>query len=194
MKTNQNFSNGLMIIFLTITGLCYAQSDLKPPVQSSQFSAGISLGHYRYDPGVAVEVTTPAFLKDNLSLRFRTSVQWLEEYKSVYDHWASYNTYNLGLVYYAQIVDRTRFYSEVGMLSIIPDIKFSDEVSLEGFYILNGLEILLFTKPDFSMALSLAIGPSFIEAYADKIEGRPRYGSGLSYITGVRAYFGNMKE
>ena len=194
MKTNKNFSSGLMILFLTISGFSYAQSDLKPPVQSSQFSAGLSMGHYRYDPGVAFELTTPAFLKDNLSLRFKTSVQWLEEYKSAYHHWASYNTYSLGLVYYAQIVDRSRFYSEVGMLSIIPNIKFSDEASLEGFYILNGLEILLLTKPDFSLWLSLGIGPSFIEAYADKIEGRPRYGSGLSYITGVRAYFGKMKE
>lgn len=157
--------------------------------RSEGLSAGISLGHYRYDPGIGIEFTTRSIFQNHLSLRLKASVQWLEAYKATHNHWVSYRTFAIGLVYYGELFERARFFAEVGILGISPNQKFSDHSLVEGFYQFNGLEVTLLDKNDFTLALFFGIGPMFTHAHAEKIEGNPGYGNGLHYVNGLRVYF-----
>ena len=157
---------------------------------ASRLSAGISAGHYKYDPGIAIEFTTRAVFQHHLSLRIRGSIQWLEDYQAIHYEWISYNTFSAGLVYNGRLFDRTRFYTEFGFLGIVPDARFSEAGFVEGFYQFNGLEITLLDRKDYTLCLHLGVGPAFIKASAEKIEGNPRYANGFHFINGVRVYFG----
>ena len=153
-------------------------------------SVGISVGHYRYDPGISIEFTTRAIFQNHLSMRVRGSIQWLEAYKSAHYQWISYQTFSTGFVYNGMISDRARYYAEIGILGIVPDRRFSDKGFVEGIYQFNGLEIFIFSSEDYVLCLHLGVGPTFINATAEKMEGRPRYGSGLHFVNGFRMYFG----
>lgn len=154
-----------------------------------KFSGAVSVGHYGYDPTIAVELTTPSFYHNRLKFRLRVNLQWLEAYKATYQHWAHYYSYSAALVYHSQIFDKARFYVELGTYSIVPEASFSEKRFLQGFYEFNGLEIFLVSANHYNLAFYLGIGPMFIEAYADKLERRPRYGNGMQYSNGVRIYF-----
>src|SRR5688572_23021306 len=118
----------------------YAQSEPKTAPNATRLSTGISVGHYRYDPGIAIEFTTRAIFQNHLSLRIRGSVQWLEAYQAIHYQRMPYQTFSTGLVYNGKLFERTRFYAEFGMLGIIPDARFSDKTLVEGFYEFNGVE------------------------------------------------------
>ena len=77
----------------------------------------------------------------------------------------------------------------MGMLAIVPDVSFSDESFIEGFYEFNGLEITMAERPNYLITFFFGAGPAFIDATAEKIEGNPRYGNGIHYINGLRVYF-----
>lgn len=167
-----------------------AQTDVQPVQVTSKPSIGISAGHYRYDPGVAVEYTTRGVFQNHLSLRIKGGVQWLEDYKAIHHHWALYHTFSAGLVYNGALFDRARFFAELGVIGIAPNSRFSNNGFVQGLYEFNGLEINLIRKEGYTMCLFVGAGPAFIKAFAEKIEGRPRYGHGLHFINGVRMYIG----
>jgi hypothetical protein len=191
MKT----SFGLLpILFLaccmpTPHALAQEAADLGP--QEKRLSAGISAGHYSYDPGLAIEFTTRPVFQDHVSLRIRGSLQWLEAYQAAQYNWISYQTIATGLVYNGKLFDRTRFYAEFGMLGIIPNAKVSEKAFVEGFYEFNGLEITLLSRKNYKLCFYFGVGPAFINASAEKLEGNPHYGNGLHFINGFRAYFGS---
>jgi hypothetical protein len=188
MKTARTFI--LIPIFCAASAVStYSQSQPAPTVEGNRLSAGISVGHYRYDPGVTVEFATRAILRQRLSLRVKGGVHWLEAYKAANYHWATYRTFAVGLVYNAELFERTRFYTELGMFAIIPDVKFSDRPFIEGIYQFNGLEIVLMSKDNVALCLYLGLGPAFINAHAEKIEGNPGYGNGVHFANGLRVYF-----
>jgi hypothetical protein len=190
MKTSVRISAILLVACSLQTGHVFAQEDTAAIPNPSRLSAGISAGHYRYDPGIAIEFTTRAIFQDHLSLRIRGSVQWLEAYQAIHFQRISYQTFSTGLVYNARVFDRTRFFAEFGMLGIVPDARFSDKTFVKGFYEFNGLEMTLVTRKDYTLCLYLGVGPAFIKASAEKIEGNPSYGNGLHFINGFRVYFG----
>lgn len=189
MKAKTKLTTILAAISLFLSTAAWTQELPKPSPTADKISIGLSAGHFRYDPGVAVEFTTKAFLQDQISIRVKGSIQWLEAYKATYDHWANYRSFSAGLVYNGTITDRVRFYVEMGMLAIVPDVSFSDESFIEGFYEFNGLEITITEKPNLLMTFFFGAGPAFIDATAEKIEGSPRYGNGIHYINGLRVYF-----
>ena len=191
MKTSITLPALLVAAFVLFTSGVMAQDDQGPVAVPSRPSVGISGGHYRYDPGVGIEFTTRGIFQNHLSLRLKGSTQWLEDYKAIHHQWVSYHTFSAGLVYNGQLFDRTRFYAELGMIGIVPNSKFSDSGLVEGLYELNGLEINLLQKKTHTICLFLGVGPSFIKAFAEKIEGRPRYGHGLYFVNGFRVYIGN---
>lgn len=168
---------------------CYAQPKEQYPSHTNKFSAGASGGHYGYDPGVAIEMTTPSFFRNHLRARIRGNIQWLEAYKASYNDWVTYKSYSAALVYHTKVIDRARFYVELGVFAIIPHERFSGKRFLYGFYEFNGMEVFLFDTSHYSLAFYLGLGPAFIEAYAEKLERTPRYGYGLQYSNGVRFYF-----
>ena len=179
-----------MYLLLTLVpGTSFGQTDLKKFSPADKFAAGISAGHYGYDPGVAAEITTPSFFKGHLQLRARGTLQWLEAYKSSNNHWARYRSYSLALVYHSRLYDRARFYVEAGTFTIVPDGSFSDRRFLQGVYEVTGLEVFVVNSAHYNIVFYVGIGPAFIEAYADRLEGTPRYGNGIHYMNGFRVYF-----
>jgi len=190
MKTSTIISAFLLVASALSMYQAHAQTQVESIPNASRLSAGISAGHYRYDPGIAIEFTSRAIFQNHLSLRLRGGVQWLEAYEAIHYKWISYHTFSTGLVYNGRLFDRTRFYAEFGILGLVPDARFSEKGFVEGFYEFNGLEITLLTRKDYTLCLYLGVGPAFIKASAEKIEGNPRYGNGLHFINGVRVYFG----
>ncbi len=190
MKTRITISTILLVGCVLHMGQAHAQAENETVPNASRLSAGISAGHFKYDPGIAAEFTTRAIFQHHLSLRLRAGVQWLEAYQAIHYQWVSYGTFSTGFVYNGRLFDRTRFYVEFGILGIVPDARFSDESFVEGFYEFNGLEITLLTRKEYALCVYLGIGPAFIKASAEKIEGDPRYGNGLHFVNGVRVYFG----
>lgn len=155
----------------------------------NRFAAGISAGHYGYDPAIGIDVTTSSFFRNHFSLRLHGTLHGLEAYQSSYHHWASYQSYSVGMVYHTNIIDHARFFVELGMLAIIPDSRFSKEKYLQGVYQFNGVEVFFVNTNQLCVGFHLGIGPTLIEAYADKLERSPRYGNGLYYLSGLRFYF-----
>lgn len=168
----------------------FPQTDATPAPETSKPAIGISGGHYRYDPGVALEFTTRAIFQHHLSMRVKAGMLWLEDYKAIHDQWAPYYSFSAGVVYNGQVFDRARFFAELGVIGITPNPKFSDSGFVEGLYQFNGLEITLLQRKRSTTCLFFGVGPAFINAFAEKIEGRPRYGRGLHYINGLRVYIG----
>ena len=189
MKTTIRISAALFLVSL-LAPPALAQTEVTYKPNASRLSVGISAGHYRYDPGIALDFTTRAIFQNHLSLRLRGSVQWLEAYQAAHDEWVSYRTFSTGLVYNGKLFDGTRFYAEFGLLGIFPDVRFSDETFIDGFYQFNGLEITLLSGNDYVLCLYIGAGPAFVKAYAEKLEGRPHYGNGLHFVNGLRVYFG----
>lgn len=166
------------------------QTDATPARETGKPAIGISGGHYRYDPGVAVEFTTRAIFQNHLSMRLKAGMLWLEEYKAIHDEWIPYYSFSAGLVYNGQVFDRARFFAELGVIGMAPNPKFSDTGFVEGLYQFNGLELTLLQRKRSTTCLFFGVGPSFINAFAEKIEERPRYGRGLHFINGIRVYLG----
>ena len=189
MKTSIRIPAIFLVACVLQMEVAHAQVESQTVPNASRLSAGISAGHFRYDPGIAVELTTRAIFQNHLSLRVRGSVQWLEAYQAIHHQWVSYQTFSTGLVYNGKLFDRTRFYTEFGVLGIVPDARFSDKTFVDGFYQFNGLEITLLNRNDYTLCLFLGVGPAFIKASAEKIEGNPSYGNGLHFINGVRIDF-----
>lgn len=173
-----------------LTPEAHAQNHPAPTPVTSKPSIGISAGHYRYDPGVAIEYTTRGVFQNHLSLRIKGGIQWLEDYKAIHNQWVRYHTFSAGLVYNGQLFDRARFFAELGLIGISPNARFSDSGFVQGIYQFNGVEINLLRKDNYTMCLFLGAGPAFIKASAEKIEGSPRYGHGIHFINGVRVYIG----
>lgn len=190
MKTTRSIPALLIVASALLAQSALAQADQKTVEHPNKPSFGISGGHYRHDPGIAVEFTSRGIFQNHLSLRLRSSTQWLEDYKAIHDQWVSYHTFSAGLVYNGQLFDRTRFYAELGMIGIWPNSRFSESGFVEGLYQLNGIEINLLQKEDCTLSFFLGVGPSFIKAFAEKIEDRPRYGHGLHFVNGIRVYIG----
>jgi len=188
MKTSQTIPAIIFVASALFTQSLWAQTDQHTEANANKPSFGISAGHYRYDPGVAFEFTTRGIFQNHLSLRLRGGTHWLEEYKAIHHKWVTYHTVSAGLVYNGQLFERTRVYAELGVIGIMPNTRFSDSGFVDGLYELNGIEINLVQKKDHTVCLFVGFGPSFIKTYAEKIEGRPRYGHGLHVVNGVRIY------
>ena len=178
----------IFILVAGITGVTQAQQSTDHlPV--NRFAAGISTGHYGYDPAVGLDVTTSSFFDNHFSLRLRGTLHGLEAYKSSYRHWASYQSYSLGMVYQTNIIDHARFFLELGLFAIIPDSRFSEERYLQGIYQFNGLEVFFINTNQYCVGFYLGVGPTLIDAHADKLERSPQYGNGIFYVSGLRFYF-----
>lgn len=181
---------GPLISILFLAGdIIQAQTPNNDHLQANNFAVGISTGHYGYDPAAGINITSPSFLRNHFSLRLQAGLHGSEAYKSSYRHWASYQSYSLGIEYHTNIIDKARFYMEFGMLAILPDSRFSEKRYLQGVYQFNGLEVFFLNTGRYAVGFYLGVGPTFIKAYAEKLERSPRYGNGIFYVSGLRFYF-----
>ena len=158
-------------------------------LNENKLSAGFALAHYGYDPAFAFEGTFRPIIRNHFALRFRGNIQMMEAYKAAGDRWIAYQSFALAMVYQVDVSEIASFYAELGGFALLPDRRFTSRKFLRGVYQLNGLEIYFSKKQTHHIGFFLALGPSFINARAEKVEGQPRYGNGLIYMNGVRLYF-----
>lgn len=180
--------SGTLLAFV-VTFTAPAQPPPSLFAHAQEYAVGISGGHWSWDPFVALELSSHSFAQDHLRFRLRGSLHGLEAYKASRRHWATYQVYAAGAVYQARISERGRFYIEAGAFGLIPNRTFSGKKLLIGYYGLTGVEVFVINRPGHNVTFYLAAGPSFIKAYAERLEGSPRYGNGLQYVGGLRYYF-----
>lgn len=177
----------LLVLVITPTTGGHAQGD--SGTNENRLSAAFTLAHYGYDPAFGFEVTSRPFLRNHFAFRLRGNIQMMEAWKAADDHWIAYQSFGLATVYQVDVSEVAKFYAELGGFALLPDRRFTSKKFLKGIYELNGLEICLRRKQTHNLAFFVALGASFINARAEKVEGRPRYGNGLIYMNGVRLYF-----
>lgn len=151
-------------------------------------SIGITAGHYDYDPAIGLEITSPAIL-NNFRFRVRANHNWSERYQAASGHWATFNSYWCALIYNTDPVDKTRIFFESGAYLIQPSKVFSSTKMHTGCFAAVGVE--LFVAPNTRQRFSYFFSGGFagINAHADKLEGRPRYGQGMIFTNGFRYFF-----
>lgn len=169
---------------------CLAQPDTISTVsRGGSISLGISGGDYRYDPALGLEITSPQIFINHLRIRLKANRTWLEQYKSSTGHWVTFNSYWAGLVYNTNTIERARVFFEGGFYILSPNKIFSSAKLHTGYYGAVGLELFVVENPKERLAYFLSGGFASIQAYADKLEGSPRYGNGLIFVNGLRYYF-----
>lgn len=112
----------------------------------------------------------------------------MEAHKATYHHWATYHALRVSVAYHLFATERARIYAELGVTSLFPGAQLSDKKYVAGFIAFHGLEVTLVEAGDGSVCLFLGAGPTFVQAYAEKLEGSPRYGNGVVLVCGVRFY------
>ncbi len=164
-----------------------AQSDTPYP-QSKGIAIAVTAGHYEYDPAVGVELSSPPMLSANVRLRMKMNCTWLEQYKTTSDHWATFNTYWAGIVYNVRVGDRAKFFVEGGSYNISPNTIFSSKKLHRGYYGAMGVELFVVPNHRENLCYFFSGGFASAHAHADKLEGNPRYGSGMTFTNGLRYY------
>ena len=140
------------------------------------------------DTGIGAELGSPSFFKNRIQLRFSGSVMWHEDCKALYDHWGKYNVLNALVAYNLRTRERYRPYVEVGTTYVFPSDKISDSGNVQGINLAGGLELFLAGNPRSRVCYYINLGVSHIRAYADQLEGEPRYADGFFFRTGFRLY------
>ncbi len=187
-----NFNVTKPVVFLVAVlgaSLTHIYAQEAASSNENKLSIAFALAHYGYDPAFGFEITTRTMIGNHFALRLRGSIQMMEAYKAADDKWISYQSFGLGMVYQANIIERARFYAELGGFALVPDNRFTSKKFLQGIYGLAGLEIYFLKKNTYNLSFFLAGGPAFINARAEKLAGKPRYGNGLIYMNGLRLYF-----
>lgn len=177
----------MMACFLLLSNLSFSQEHTLP--FENKFTVAVSGGNYGVDGGIGVEVGSPAFSKSRFSLRLKANVQWLEQYKTDFDEWVSYNTVGVSWVYNVQVIERTRLFVDLGTFLVIPDSRFSERRSVQGINTSTGVELFLAKKPNPNLSYFVSLGMNYVRAYAEKLEHAPRYNNGFVCTNGFRFYF-----
>jgi hypothetical protein len=164
-----------------------AQDTFKPTTKS--FTFGVSGGNTGFDPTLGIEIGTPTFSKERFCVRIKANISWLERFKADFDNWVSYHSFGISFIYNTQVVDRSRFYIDMGANLIVPNAKFATNKNIEAISGLAGVELFIFTKPDLNVSYYFGGGFSYAQAYADKMENKPRYSNGVVFNNGLRFYF-----
>lgn len=146
-------------------------------------------GDFSGDSGLGFEASFRPFFKGPVCIKLNGSINWMEQYKVMYGHWAAYSTVSASAVMYRTLQQRARAYMEVGPVFIIPSNKISTKSFVAGVSGQIGLELLLGNTEAVSLCYIVGGGIVYSRAHADRIEGDPPYGSGIVFNTGIRLYF-----
>ncbi|HEY0653036.1 MAG TPA: hypothetical protein VGD65_07905 [Chryseosolibacter sp.] len=190
MRTRHHSIPVIILAFVSLASNCLGQGAIIGTASKpGGVSVGITAGHYNYDPAIGLELTSPEVFVTNLRVRGKANVTWLEQYQITDHRWPTFNSYWTGLVYNTNTLERGRVFFESGAYLLQPNKTFSSANLRTGFYGAIGVE--LFVAPNTRQRFSYFFSGGFaaINARADKLEGRPRYGQGVIFTNGFRYFF-----
>lgn len=174
-----------LLVLWALSLAAYGQADTS---SCRSFSFGVSAGELGEDSGIGIEVSSPTFCNERLCIRLKGNVMWLEQYKSVYDHWVPYRSVGISFAYNFKVIERSRVFLDFGPYMIFPDTKFSDVRAIEGVNCSIGVEIFLINTPTLRWAYYFSGGIAHLHARAEKLEHTPQYGDGFIFNNGFRIY------
>jgi hypothetical protein len=179
----------LILCISTSTINLYAQHGSVKYPQQNRYSIAVFAGGLGYDAGVGLEIGSPAFSNNRLCIRLKGNINWLEEYKTTYNHWAKYRSAGASVVYNFINVDRSRIFVETGPYIILPDKRFSKRNSYQGLSAAAGIEMFILHTSSVNMCYYFCVGIAYSKATADNLENQPKYGNGFIFSNGFRFYF-----
>jgi hypothetical protein len=165
------------------------QTGRLPDWKSRSGFIGLVAGDFSGDSGVGLEASFRPLFKGPVCIKLRGSINWMEQYKATYGHWAAYSTVSASAVMYRTLQQRARAYMEVGPVLIIPSNKISYKSFVAGASGLIGLELFLGHTESVNLCYFVGGGIVYSRAHADRVEGNPTYGSGIVFSNGIRLYF-----
>ena len=146
------FALGLSVFMLRPA---FSQTDSTFLKRVNGINVGVSAVVQGIDAGLGIEVTSPLFLKNKLSLRIRGGVNWHEWYKVQVGNYATYPFLATSLVFNTLPTNRTRVYVEAGPFMLLPSEKFSDKKTVNGFTASTGVEFFSSFKTPLTMSYFL---------------------------------------
>ena len=188
-------SLGLTAIMLLAAAGSYAdenqatkKNQMRVNPKATHLSIGVDMTKFNSDYGMGLSITSPAFANGYMAVRAHGGVSVLNglpENATEYDI-MNYQSVRLGFVVSVGMLGGlARFYSEPGLLVQFPDEWFSDDIATGG-YGLIGFEC--FTAEKSPVTYFLQAGGYGTSGNADKLSGKPGWGSGYLFEVGVRWY------
>ncbi len=158
---------------------------------STPFAAGFGLSNAADNFGINVELSSPSFLRDFLTVRAETAIDFLSAYRDNPDiAWEMFYSERLGVAATGGWAgDAIRLYGEFGGLLVLPPSALSDDSAQAGIYGLFGFEFFISPDEHNNVSYYLEAGSNSLFANAEKLAGKPDYYSGFTVKTGWRYYF-----
>jgi len=178
-----------LLLVLFLPGIGFSQVDSVLLERVSRISAGASMGIQGLDPGLGIDITSPAFLKRSLALRIHGSINWLEWSKVETNDYVTYPELGATLVFNTRPSQRMRLFVEAGPFILFPSREFSDRNFETGFTGLAGAEMFVTYGRHLTVSFFFGGGLSICNADAEKLDSRPGYGDGFLFKNGLRCYF-----
>lgn len=170
---------GLFLISILFSSVLSAQEEN----DRNGFGVGFQLTEYQDDFGFGINVNSPYFLYDNITVRIRANYMYHQAVIEGKSDWLSYGNFSLGLASGGtRIGESIRLYGEGGVVVIVPPDKISSNSSELGGYGLFGFEFF-FEK---NGSYFLEVGGVGTGAQADKLPTEPIYSNGLTISAGFR--------
>ncbi|NLY88162.1 MAG: hypothetical protein GX085_00845 [Firmicutes bacterium] len=177
------FGLAILLIFLLPT---VALAGDGAQLRKTNFALGYNLNNFRHDFGFGLNATSSYFWHDRAAVRFSANNMYFEGIPAgeTESTWMPYTVYKLGLIGVAAVVnDLVRLYGEGGFMYIVPNGSFSDNSKLGG-YGHFGFEFFMDQNAPYCYFIEL--GSVGTVARAEKLTGKPIYGSGFAIAVGLR--------
>ena len=180
----------LLIICTLVTSLVQAQHSESSSVDHqrnvfSRIQLGLQFGQVQNDFGIGLNLTTPHFFHQHVSVRLSGNLQWLQYISSADSEttWSSYGIYKLGINGMGGLITKSIFvYGEGGMVVVTPNKNFSGKSAINGGYGLFGVQFL--GNKGFSYYIEL--GGMGTGAVAEKSLFKTIYTNGFTTSVGIR--------
>jgi hypothetical protein len=183
---------GVALLALAIVVLVPAGAD-EGSDRGSGFAAGFGLSDTAGNFGMNVELSSPTFFYDLMSVRLQATADYASAAVFATDadaYWEPFYTFRAGLAAGSGVVrDLFRYYGEFGGLAMLPSAKLEATELRWGMYGLFGFEFFLSEREDTPVAYYIELGSAGIDARADQLSGTPFYYNGFHTAVGFRFYF-----
>lgn len=170
-----------------------AQEQISLPRQSRGLAIGVGAGHYHYDGGFNISITTPYLFNRNVAMRVAAASRWLEIYdlkEGVYLN-RKYASIQSGIVVATNTLGekQIRGYAEAGPYMIFQNEYVSDPPVLFGGYGTIGIEFFIIRKANLCTSYYFEEGFMASQSTGSEKSSRLRHSNGLLATTGFRFYF-----